>query len=291
MAKAASKTEMESREFRMRDSDFRTIADAIYTHAGIVIGDHKRELVYSRMARRLRQLGLANFETYLGRFDGPHGAEERDHLINALTTNHTHFFRESHHFEHVRDIAVKHWQARAAKTGDRRIRIWSAGCSSGEEPYSLAATLAEALGQGGGWDWRILATDIDTNVLAHAKRGEYPVGAVRDVPKTLQRNHFQPSARDGAMVRASAAIRSRITFNRLNLHGDWPMKGQFDLIFCRNVTIYFDGPTKNRLVKRFTESLKPDGWLYLGHSESVLGGTAGLHPVGRTIYSFKGEAR
>lgn len=291
MPRAANKNEMESREFRMRDSDFRTIVEAIYAHAGIVIGDHKRELVYSRLARRLRRLGLSDFETYLARFDGPAGAEERDHLINALTTNHTHFFRESHHFDHVRDVAVKHWQERAAKTGDRKIRIWSAGCSSGEEPYSLAMTLADALGRSAGWDWKILATDIDTNVLDDARRGEYPKGAVRDVPKRLQSAYLKNSAPDGSMVRVQESAKSHLVFNRLNLHGAWPMKGQFDLIFCRNVTIYFDGPTKNKLVKRFAENLKPDGWLYLGHSESVLGGTAGLQPVGRTIYSCNGKAR
>lgn len=288
MATASSRRAEGEREFAMRDADFRVIADAIYDHAGIVIGDHKKELVYSRLARRLRQLGLRDFTAYLARLDGPDGDGERNHLINALTTNHTNFFREPHHFDYIKDVLVPYWKTRAAKTGDKTLKIWSAGSSTGEEPYTLAMTLDAALKGDPGWKWKILATDIDTNVLKHCREGSYPASAISGVPKGY-RSYCERDRRDGAdRFVMSQALKSHMVFNRLNLHASWPIKTKFDAIFCRNVTIYFDGPSKQRLIERFATLLKPDACLFLGHSESLLGGKVDMSPVGRTIYAFRG---
>lgn len=288
MAGARSIPDLQSREFSMRESDFRVIAETIYAHAGIVIGEHKKELVYSRLARRLRQLDLPDFESYLRRLDGPQGDGERNHLINALTTNHTNFFRESHHFDHIRDVLVPYWQARAEKSGDKRLRIWSAGCSTGEEPYSLAMVLAQAFQGEPGWDWKILATDIDTNVLRRCRAGEYDAASAQGIPARYRNVYVEPKPGEKGRVRIAAAIRPHLVFNRLNLHAAWPIKRSFDAIFCRNVTIYFDPPSKNALMKRFRALLKDDACLFLGHSESLLGGVIDMTVAGRTIYVVSG---
>lgn len=277
------------REFSMRDVDFRIIAKAIYDHAGIVIGDHKRELVYSRLARRLRELGLPDFKAYLDRLDGALGDAERNHLINALTTNHTNFFRESHHFDYVRNHLVPYWKRRAQSDGNRKLRIWSAGCSTGEEPYTLAMTMAEAMDGLGGWDWKILATDIDTNVLNHCREGRYEREAVKSTPAQYRTKFFRSSSRDDGHMAVSASLKSHLIFNRLNLHAAWPMKVKFDAIFCRNVTIYFDADSKRTLIQRFRGMMKEDACLFLGHSESLLGDSGHLKSVGRTIYAREGD--
>jgi len=288
MAQAMTSKELRDREFSMRDGDFRVIAGAIYDHAGIVIGDHKKELVYSRLARRLRQLGLPNFEAYLARLEGPEGDAERNHLINALTTNHTNFFRESHHFDYIRETLVPYWKQRAAKTGNKTLRIWSAGCSTGEEPYTLAMVLHQALEGQPGWDWKILATDIDTNVLARCKAGVYEASAAEGIPARYRTPYVEKVSGDQSRIRMSGKLRSHLVFNRLNLHAAWPVKKPFDTIFCRNVTIYFDAPAKNLLMQRYRKQMKDDALLFLGHSESLLGGVVDLTPVGRTIYAITG---
>lgn len=276
------------REFHMREEDFRVIARTIYDHAGIVIGDHKKELVYSRLARRLRQLGLSDFKGYLDRLDGPLGDAERNHLINALTTNHTNFFREAHHFDFIRERLVPYWKSRAKTTGVKRLRIWSAGCSTGEEPYTLAMVLADTLGREGGWDWKILATDIDTNVLARCKAAEYEASARSGIPEHYQKAFLRPIKNKTTHVRMAPELCRHLVFNRLNLHASWPIRKPFDAIFCRNVTIYFDAPAKNTLMRRFRELLKDDGCLFLGHSESLLGGVTDMSVAGRTIYVVNG---
>lgn len=280
----------DEREFVMRDEEFRMIARIIYDHAGIVMGDKKKELVYSRLARRLRRMGLRDFSEYTDLLNGPQGDAERGNLINALTTNHTHFFREEHHFKFLRDVCVPYWKERADHSGDRTLRLWSAGSSTGEEPYSIAMTLADALAPSGSWNWKLLATDIDTQVLATCKAARYNRRAASQIPAQV-RQKYCTKLSDGERFEVSAALRARIAFNRLNLLKAWPIKKQFDAVFCRNVTIYFDRETKVQLIDRFRQIIKPGGWLFLGHSETVLDREADFEPVGRTIYRVPdGEA-
>lgn len=274
----------EEREFEMSDAEFRRIAERVFETAGIVLKDHKRQMVYTRLARRLRALGLTSFAAYLELLESPAGTRELQDFTNAVTTNLTSFFRESHHFDHLSDAVI----APRLAEGRRRLRIWSAGCSTGEEPYSVALAL---LGKGGpaardGVDLRILATDLDTNVLAQAQAGLYRADRAEDVPAALR-----PGAlirRPTGQVEIAAAFRAPVAFRRLNLLHDWPFRGPFDAIFCRNVLIYFDAETKARLVRRFAEHLDLGGALYLGHSESLLGEHPLLRSEGRTIYRRRG---
>jgi chemotaxis protein methyltransferase CheR len=273
-----------SREFAFSDADFRSLSALAYDQAGIVLSDSKRNLVYGRLSRRLRALGLDSFRSYREYLADSTGAEEMEHFINAISTNLTKFFRESHHFDHFRDQVAVPFSQSARGSASRRLRIWSAGCSSGEEPYTIAAVLRQAIPDIARCDVRILATDIDTNILAKAAGGEYALDSIAEVPK-IYREFFRRADDDTTPVIAvDEALRSLITFRRLNLIGPWPFRGMFDAIFCRNVMIYFDNSTKQTLVDRFTAQLKPGGWLYIGHSESLLGGHPGLRLVGRTIY-------
>ncbi len=274
-----------AREFRMRDGDFRSISKLIYANAGIIVDENKKELVYARIARRLRRLGLTDFGAYMSLMESPEGEKELGEFINALTTNHTFFFREGHHFDYIRDTMIPYWKQRAARTGDKKLRIWSTASSSGEEPYSLAMTIAHGLGDG--WDWRILATDIDTQVLRTAKIGQYGADVLNSIPKTYQNKYLEKAGPDH--FRIVEPLRSRISFNRLNLHGNWPVKGQFDMIMCRNVVIYFNAEDKARLVRRLCDTLKPDAWFFLGHSEALLSSESALKLVGRTIYAVDPE--
>lgn len=266
------------REFDFSDEDFRTLSKLAYEYAGIVLSDNKRNLVYGRLSRRLRTLKLATFREY--REFLTNDSREIEGFINSISTNHTKFFREIHHFDHLREhVAVPYTQS--SRTGGARFRIWSAGCSTGEEPYTIAVVLKRELRTFANRDVRILATDIDTDVLNKAARGEYPANSTADVPKPYS-SFFNTTGRD--TVAFDDEIRSIIAFRRLNLLEPWPFRGLFDAIFCRNVMIYFDAPTKAALIDRFAKQLKPGGWLYIGHSESIIGSHAELQPVGRTIY-------
>ena len=271
------------REFAFSDVDFRSLSQLAYEHAGIVLPDAKRNLVYGRLSRRLRALQLTSFcdyREYLATHE-----RELESFINSLSTNHTKFFRESHHFDHLRSHVAVPFTHAGKKVGNRRLRIWSAGCSTGEEPYTIAVVLKREIHDIDHQDVRILATDIDTDVLAKAARGGYPASSVDEVPATY-RSFFE--AKEGGetadQVIIDHDVRKLIAFRQLNLLGPWPFKGLFDAIFCRNVMIYFDGPTKSALVDRFTQQVKPSGWLYIGHSESLIGSHPGLELVGRTIY-------
>ena len=271
------------REFAFSDADFRSLAQFAYEQAGIALSDSKRNLVYSRLSRRLRALGLTSFRQYREHLAA--NVSELESFINAISTNLTKFFREAHHFDHFRThVAVPFVQDAHGKVG-RRLRVWSAGCSTGEEPYTIAVVLKREIRDIDRHDARILATDIDTEVLGKGARGEYPANSIDEVPKTY-REFFQPVGGDRASenVMVGRDIRSLVTFRRLNLMESWPFTGNFDAIFCRNVMIYFDGPTKTALVERFTQKLKPGGWLYIGHSESLIGSHPGLRLIGRTTY-------
>jgi len=270
------------REFAFSKSDFEFLVRLAHERAGISLADSKRNLVYGRLSRRLRALGLTSFAAYRAHLETD--ADEIERFINSISTNHTKFFREAHHFNHLRGLAQA--VARPDQTHPmRRLRIWSAGCSTGEEPYTIALVLRREIADIARHDIRILATDIDTDVLAKASRGEYAADALDSVPDAYCR-YFQPVNHDAspATHRIAHEVRSLVTFRRLNLMDAWPMKGPFDAIFCRNVMIYFDGPTKSKLIERFVRLIKPGGWLYIGHSESLLGSHPGLHLMGRTIY-------
>lgn len=264
-------------EFHLSDQDFRRIQQLVGEHSGIVLTDGKRDMVYSRLVRRLRQLQLQDFSTYLKLLADDKGAELGP-FINALTTNLTAFFREPHHFEFLTSTALPELAAR------RRLRIWSAGCSTGEEPYSLAITLREGLPQYG-MDVRILATDLDTQVLATAEAGVYREERVADMPKPRLRRWFRRGrdANEG-MVRVVSELREMITFKQLNLLGEWPMRGRFDVIFCRNVVIYFNKDTQRVLFDRFADILADGGYLFIGHSESLFRVSDRFESLGNTVY-------
>ncbi len=269
-----------NREFDLSDTDFQTLTRLAYEYAGIALAETKQNLIYSRLSRRLRALRLETFSDYCEYLTG--NASEVENFINSISTNHTKFFRESHHFDHFRaHVAAPFAQAAARKPG-QRLRVWSAGCSSGEEPYTIAVVLHREIKNMASNDVRILATDIDTDVLTKAAQGEFAAGALDEIPSQYH-SCFQ-SMNDGTKVLVDEDVQSLLTFRRLNLMEDWPFKGLFDAIFCRNVMIYFDTPTKTKLVDRFKKQLKPDGWLYIGHSESLIGSHPGLELVGRTTY-------
>ncbi|MEM1277632.1 MAG: protein-glutamate O-methyltransferase [Pseudomonadota bacterium] len=257
-------------------TEFRRVAEKAMSMAGIVLKEHKMQMVTSRLTRRLRALNLMDFESYLSLLDGPRAKEEVQHFINAVTTNLTSFFREDHHFDHL-DNAI---MARLAAQKARRVRIWSAGCSTGEEPYSIALTVRGSTHWQTSWDLKILATDLDTNVLAKAEAGLYKAERGEAIPKKYSRLVSQT----GENVQMGRQLQDLISFRQLNLLEQWPVSGPFDAIFCRNVMIYFDSATKARLVERFAELLGPEGVLFLGHSESLLGEHPMLTRLGQTTY-------
>ncbi len=287
--KAIATRSTEEKEFPLSLADFRYLSAVVYDLTGIVLKDHKINMVYSRLARRLRELGLTSFNEYCRLLESSQGSAETGILINSITTNLTKFFRETHHFEHLADVALAEAVEASARTGKRRLRIWSAGCSSGEEPYSIAMTLLSRFPRLGTWDAKILATDLDTSMIARAKAGRYPDRDLENVPEALRTRYFGAVA-SGNDALATDAMRALVTFKQLNLlQTPWPMKGPFDAIFCRNVMIYFDEPTKTRLIERFAGMLKPDGWLYIGHSETLLDAGGLFQLMGRTIYR-RGES-
>lgn len=263
--------------------DMALVAKLVYEHAGIVIREHKEAMARGRLARRVKVLGLGSIAEYCSYLRTPAAADEIPELINAVTTNHTAFFRERHHFDHLRkDVLPRLIQERAGRRG--RIRIWSAACSSGEEPYSIAAISRDVIGSRSDLDFRILATDIDTDILDRAAAGQYPADQFDRLPADLR-----PLLRlEGQSARGEARIaedlKRLIAFKRLNLIERWPMKGPFDVIFCRNVFIYFDTPTKAAILDRYVALLQPGGFLYLGHSESLPQPHPQLRLIGRTIY-------
>lgn len=263
--------------------DMKFIAALVYEQAGIVIREHKEAMTRGRLARRVKALGLTSVAEYCAFLKTPQAAGELPELINAVTTNHTAFFRERHHFDHLRkDVMPRLVQERAGRRG--RIRIWSAACSSGEEPYSIAASCREAIGNRHDIDFKILATDIDTDILARAEAGIYPTDLIERLPADVK--PLMKLEGNGARgeVRMADEMRRMIAFKRLNLIEKWPMSGPFDVIFCRNVFIYFDTQTKASILDRFVTLLAPGGFLYLGHSESLPQPHANLRLIGRTIY-------
>jgi chemotaxis protein methyltransferase CheR len=271
---------------QLRDAEFEFIRHVIGENAGIVLGPNKRQLVQGRLARRLRELHLPSYEAYCDHIRNS-GPEELVGLINAITTNVTSFFRENHHFEALSSYMLP--EAMQRNRQSRRIRIWSAGCSSGEEPYCIAMVAREVLPASQKWDLKILATDIDSEMVATAQRGIYPLDRLASVSQERLRRHFRKGSgeHEGA-AKVQPEVAQLISFRTLNLMHTWPMSGPFDIIFCRNVMIYFDQATRERLVNRFSDILATEGYLCLGHSESIHGTGGPLRLVGKTIYRRTG---
>ena len=256
-----------AREFEYCQADFDLIARILYDETGIHLPPNKSTLVYSRVAKRLRALGLESFRQYCKLIGQSNDLGERAQLIASLTTNVTRFFREEHHFKHLRDRFLPPL-IEDVKRG-KRLRIWSAGCSSGQEPYSIALTILSLLPDARSFDVRILATDINRHVLDVGRRGAYNTDDMGDIPADLRNSWMEP-AESGTYL-FDDAVRGLVSFRELNLMGNWPMRGPFDTIFCRNVVIYFDEATQSRIWNRMMPLLADHGVLYIGHSERVNG--------------------
>jgi len=271
----------EDREFTFSTDDYAFLSRLLKEKTGIDLGPSKQNMVYARLAKRLRKLHIPSFRAYCDFIAGPDGVDELGATLNALTTTLTKFFRENHHFEHLGDQALTEIRARANTQG-KRLRIWSAGCSSGEEPYSIAITLRRAMPDLAQWDAKILATDIDTEMVRRGTEGVYNAEALEGMPIDISSKCFEPHS--AGKVRVKAEIRQMISFKHLNLMAQWPMKGPFDLIFCRNVVIYFDKDTQRVLFDRYANLLVPGGFLYIGHSENLFGITERFKLLGRNIH-------
>ncbi len=266
------------RDLVLTDEDFSRIRQLIYQRAGIVLAEHKREMVYSRLAKRLRHHGLTRFSDYLERLARQPDAREWEEFTNALTTNLTAFFREMHHFP----LLAEH-----VSRSSGPIRIWSAAASTGEEPYSIAMTLQESLGARAG-EARVVATDIDTDALARARAGVYPIEQVRKLDDDRVRRFFQKGrGQHEGLARVRPEVSSMVEFLSMNLLApQWSLKGPFDAIFCRNVMIYFDKQTQARILERFAPLLKPDGLLFAGHSENFSYISKVFRLRGQTVYTL-----
>ena len=270
------------REFDFTDKHFNMLRELVREHTGIALSDIKKELIYGRLTRRLRKLGLKDFDSYLFLIKRK-GNDELGNFVNSVTTNLTSFFREDHHFQYLQNTLLPMLMSRRQNT--RRIRIWSAGCSTGQEPYSIAMVVRETVPHIENWDIKILATDIDTNVLDTGKRGVYDLGKIEGISKTrLQRWFLKGKGEKSESVKARPELQELITFRQLNLLNDWPMQGEFDVLFCRNVVIYFDKDTQRVLFDRFANQLKEDGYMFIGHSESLFKVTDRFELLGKTIH-------
>ncbi len=278
-----------SGEYPLTRRDLQEIAAMIYADAGIYLNDTKASLVYSRLSKHIRSLGLKGFRDYCALVQSPAGAQARREMLSHLTTNFTRFFRENHHFEHLKTEVLPGLLARARSGG--RVRIWSAACSDGQEPYSIALTVLSLMPNVADYDFRILATDIDPKILAQARAGIYDETALETVSPAMRKQWFHDEDTGGRRkYRIDDKVKRLITFNELNLMAQWPFRGPFDVIFCRNVVIYFDEPTQMKIWSRFSGLLPEGGHLYIGHSERVSGDSKHLFDnIGITTYRYIGN--
>lgn len=278
-----------SGEFPLTRRDLNEIAAMIYADAGIYLNETKASLVYSRLSKHIRSLGLKGFRDYCALVASPAGAAARRDMLSHLTTNFTRFFRENHHFEHLKTEVLPQLIARAKAGG--RVRIWSAACSDGQEPYSIALTVLSLLPNAADYDFRILATDIDPKILALARAGCYDATALETVNPAMRKQWFKEVEVGGRVKwQIDDRVKRLITFNELNLMAQWPVKGPFDVIFCRNVVIYFDEPTQMKIWSRFAGVLDSGGHLYIGHSERVSGDAKAVFDnIGVTTYRHTGR--
>jgi chemotaxis protein methyltransferase CheR len=263
------------REYEFTDAHFQLLRKLVVEHTGIELSDAKRELVYSRLSRRLRDLEIDNFGEYCRYV--VESDDEITNFINAITTNLTSFFREKHHFEYLKTKLIP--KLLKDNYSNRKVRIWSAGCSTGEESYSIAMIIMDSIPEVDQWDIKILATDIDSNVLAKAKSG------IGNIPAAYKKRWLKHGKGENAgLMKIANEIQKLISFRQLNLMNIWPMKGSFDIIFCRNVVIYFDKATQGILFNRFADMLKSDGHLFIGHSETLYKVSNRFNLLGKTIY-------
>lgn len=275
-------------EFAFSSADYDRVRRMLKARAGIELGPSKRNLVYGRLAPVLRRLRLPSFAMYLDRVEEP-GSVDTAPFVNALTTNVTEFFRERHHFTLLSERVFP--ELMRLHQHDKRIRIWSAGCSTGEEPYSLAMTVAESFPVSDGWNVKILATDIDSDVLASARTAIYPADRLERLDRAkLARCFLRGTGGREGYVRVRDDIRRLVVFKQLNLMGEWPMSGPFDVIFCRNVIIYFETATRQRLIERYVRLLSDPGYLFLGHSESLVASAVAVQQCGPTAYRKGGRS-
>ena len=278
MKPASNKQQDSTKIFEFTPRDFARVRALIYKQAGISLGESKQEMVYSRLARRLRAKGLSTFEEYLDGLESGRDNEEWVAFTNALTTNLTSFFREAHHFP----ILAEHLLNRKAS-----LSIWCSAASTGEEPYSIAMTACEAFGTLTP-PITIIATDIDTNVLETAANGVYPLERIDKMAQDRVKRFFQRGKGErSGLVRVRPELRQLVTFKPLNLlGGSWPVSGPFDVVFCRNVMIYFDKPTQGKILSRFVPLMKPDGLLFAGHSENFMYASDAFKLRGKTVYEL-----
>ncbi|HVN72186.1 MAG TPA: protein-glutamate O-methyltransferase [Desulfomonilia bacterium] len=255
--------------FSITNKEFQLFKDIIYRETGINMSEKKRNLIVARLSKRLRALNLQTFSEYYEYLNNSLDArDELNNLINRITTNKTDFFREKHHFDHLSNEIFPTYIEASRQGREKRLRIWSAGCSSGEEPYSIAMTVDDAFKDERGWDLKILATDLDTDVLMKASKGMYPSQQITPVPMGYLSKYF---VRNDQGYEVNNKIKSMISFRKLNLmEASYPMKKPFDIIFCRNVMIYFNDETKHDLIKRFYNHLSDKGYMFIGHSESLM---------------------
>jgi chemotaxis protein methyltransferase CheR len=269
-------------QYELTTKEFDELRKLVLEHTGITLADSKMELVKRRFTPRLRALALASFSEY-ARYLRAHPDDELVDFSNAITTNLTGFFRENHHFDFMAETALPDLLRRNAAS--RRLRIWSSACSTGQEPYSIAITLAEHMPELANWDVRILATDLDRNCLRTAEAGVYQMRDLEKVPKAVCSRWFlRGKGENQEKVKVRAGIRKMVSFKPLNLIQQWPMREPFDIIFCRNVFIYFDRPRQSEIVGRFAQLQAPGSYLCIGHSESLHGFGADYELMGQTIY-------
>lgn len=264
------------------ESDFDSVAQIAKTYFGLALSRSKMALIQSRLGQRMKHLGLSSFSEYLTRLEGPTAKDERTELLSVLTTNVTHFFREKHHFDALRSKMLPPLLA-AAKAG-ARVRIWSAGCSTGPEAFSIAMTILDMCPDAPKLNVKILATDIDPVVIETAKRAQFPEPDFVDIPQSLRAKYIQKTNQTG-LGELAEQVRSMITFGVLNLIEPLPFQGPFDLILCRNVAIYFDRDTQSNVWQTFSDVMAPGGHLFIGHSEHLTGpAKAHFSKVGFTMY-------
>ncbi len=271
---------MHEKEFEFTRDDFDYLRKIVTDTTGILADDDKYTMYYSRLARRVRKLNLKSFTEYRAYLNKNRDVEITE-LVNSVTTNLTSFFRENHHFDFLKETIVPEIMKRGAK----KIRVWSAGCSTGEEPYSIAISLAEAIPDYKNWDIKIMATDLDSNVVQKASSGVYDVSRVDGIEKNILKKYFKKgTGSNSGFVKVSSDLMKLISFGQLNLLHYWPITDTMDFIFCRNVVIYFDKPTKNKLVERYAKIMVPNGYLFMGHSETLYKSTDQFQLLGKTIY-------
>lgn len=267
------------------DREYERFSKIVYETAGIVLSGGKKDLLRARLGKVMRRRGIPSFVEYLKIVEADGTGEEMTVLLDAISTNVTSFWRESDHFDFIRDTVLPETERRNGK----KFRVWCAGCSTGEEPYTLSVTIIEKTG--GGWDSKILATDLSTRALSVARNGVYPLDRFKDVSRDILSRYFVPETKDEDgrdYFRVSPEVRKMVSFGHLNLLGDYPFKGPFDSIFCRNVMIYFDRKTQETLVNRYHRYLRDGGYLFIGHSESLNGVSHPFKYVRPSVYRKDG---